>query len=57
MTFKVIRFLKDDTGAVAIEYAMIAIFIAIAMLAALPSIGTSLASVFQKAADGIGSDP
>ena len=42
------RFVKDEDGATAIEYAMIAAFIAVAIVAAVTSIGTSLSGVFTN---------
>ena len=40
-------FMSDETGATAIEYTMIAAFIAIAIVAVLPLIGTNLRDRFQ----------
>jgi pilus assembly protein Flp/PilA len=42
------RFMKDENGATAIEYGMIAAFIAIAIVAAVTSIGTSLTGIFTN---------
>ncbi len=45
---RVIRdFYRKEEGATAIEYGLIAALIAIAIIAALMAIGTSLASLFQ----------
>ena len=45
---RVIRdFCRKEEGATAIEYGLIAALIAIAIIAALMAIGTSLASLFQ----------
>jgi pilus assembly protein Flp/PilA len=40
------RLLKDRSGATAIEYCMIASFIAMAIIAALTSLGIELESIF-----------
>jgi pilus assembly protein Flp/PilA len=39
-------FLNDEGGATAIEYAMIAAFIAVAIVGAVTSLGTSLTGIF-----------
>ena len=39
-------FLADEAGATAIEYAMIAAFIAVAIVGAVTSLGTSLTGIF-----------
>ena len=44
----VLRFVSDDTGATAIEYAIIAAGISIVIVAAVNSIGTSLNSTFSS---------
>jgi len=41
------RFLRDDSGATAIEYGLIAAGIAIAIIAAVNSLGTALSGKFQ----------
>jgi len=40
------RFLKDDSGATAIEYGLIAAGIAVAIIAAVQALGTQLATNF-----------
>lgn len=42
----VTRFLKDESGATAIEYGLIAAGIAVAIIAAVNTLGTSLNGVF-----------
>ena len=44
----VLRFVKNDAGATAIEYALIAAGISIVIVAAVNSIGTSLNSTFSS---------
>ena len=39
-------FLNDETGATAIEYAMIAAFVAVAIVGAVTALGTSLTGIF-----------
>jgi pilus assembly protein Flp/PilA len=39
-------FLNDESGATAIEYAMIAAFIAVAIVGAVTALGTSLTGIF-----------
>jgi pilus assembly protein Flp/PilA len=41
------RFLKDETAATAIEYGLIAAGISIAIIAAVNSLGSQLASTFK----------
>jgi pilus assembly protein Flp/PilA len=48
-----LRFLKDDSGATAIEYAIIGGSLSIVILAAVSSIGTSVSSVFTSVAGGL----
>jgi pilus assembly protein Flp/PilA len=47
-----VRFLKDDGGATAIEYALIAGFLSIAITAAVTSIGTKLDTTFTTVSNG-----
>lgn len=54
---KVTRFLKDESGATAIEYGLIAAFIAIAMITALPIISTELTDTFDRIAQALVSAP
>ena len=42
------RFVRDETGATAIEYGLIATFIAIAIIAAVKGVGTNLNSTFNN---------
>ena len=45
------RFAKDESGATAIEYGLIATLIAVAIIVAATTLGTRLNSVFQTIAD------
>jgi pilus assembly protein Flp/PilA len=44
----VARFIKDDSGATAIEYGLIAAGIAIAIIAAVNALGTALDAKFDQ---------
>jgi len=46
MTMLTKDFLADEAGATAIEYAMIAAFIAVAIVGAVTSLGASLTGIF-----------
>ena len=45
------RFLKDESGATAIEYGLIAALIAVVAITAMTSIGDGLTSTFDSIAD------
>lgn len=47
-TMHIIRFLKEETGATAIEYGLIASLISVAIVAVLLSLGGKLTDVFTK---------
>lgn len=42
------RFCKDESGATAIEYGLIAALVAVVLVAALSAMGTKLSSTFGK---------
>ncbi len=46
-------FLNDDAGATAIEYALIASLIAIALVTILGSLGTQLSGVFNEVSSAL----
>ncbi len=46
------RFVKDESGATAIEYGLIAAGIAVAILTAVQAVGTDLTGLFEKVSDG-----
>jgi pilus assembly protein Flp/PilA len=48
MTQFVTRFLKDESGATAIEYGLIAALIAVVLVTALGALGTKLTGTFTK---------
>ncbi len=47
----VTRFLKDESGATAIEYGLIAALVAVVLVTALTAMGTKLGTTFQGVAD------
>jgi pilus assembly protein Flp/PilA len=47
------RFAKDESGATAIEYGLIAALIAVALITVLGTIGTNLNTTFNKVADNV----
>lgn len=48
MTNLFTRFLKDESGATAIEYGLIAALISVGIIAGATSLGTNLGSLFGK---------
>jgi pilus assembly protein Flp/PilA len=48
MTNLVARFVKDESGATAIEYGLIAMLISVAVIAILGAIGTNLNTTFTS---------
>lgn len=46
-------FLRDDSGATAIEYGLIAALIAVVIIGALTTIGTNLSTVMTKVGDNL----
>jgi pilus assembly protein Flp/PilA len=47
------RLTRDDAGATAIEYGLIAALIAVAIIAAATSVGSSLSSTFSNVATSL----
>jgi len=45
------RFLKDESGATAIEYGLIAALIAVAIIGAVSTVGSNAASTFDAIAE------
>ncbi len=50
MLTKLMLFLKDDSGATAIEYGLIAALVAVAAIGALSAMGDSLVTIFETVA-------
>lgn len=47
------RFLKDESGATAIEYGLIAALISVVIIGAVTALGTGLSATFQNIADSL----
>lgn len=47
------NFLKDESGATAIEYGLIAALIAVVLITVLGTVGTSLSTSFTSVANGL----
>lgn len=48
------RFLRDERGTTAIEYALIAVLIGVAIMGAVGLTGDSLQGIFENTADEVG---
>lgn len=53
MSATLIKLLKNEDGATAIEYGLIAALIAVAAIAAMTSVGTSLTGIFTNVANSL----
>lgn len=47
------RFLRDDSGATAIEYGIIAALVAVAAIGALGTLGDNLTGIFDRVAESL----
>lgn len=47
------RFVKDESGATAIEYGLIAALISIAIITAATTLGSNISATFSKVADNV----
>ncbi|WP_128291947.1 Flp family type IVb pilin [Afifella aestuarii] len=47
------RFVKDESGATAIEYGLIAALVSVVIIAVLTTLGTNLTSTFSSVASGL----
>jgi pilus assembly protein Flp/PilA len=50
---KVMRFVRDESGATAIEYGLIAAGISVAIIAVVQGVGTKLVSTFGAVQNGL----
>ena len=50
---KIARFFKDESGATAIEYGLIAALIAVAIITGVTSLGDNAAVTFEGVADAV----
>lgn len=48
------KFIRDENGATAIEYGLIAALIAVVIIAALTALGTSISAKFNTIATSVG---
>jgi pilus assembly protein Flp/PilA len=53
VTTMLIKFIRDEEGATAIEYGLIASLIAVVIIAAVALVGSNLNDTFQEVADHI----
>jgi pilus assembly protein Flp/PilA len=53
MTHLVKKFVRDESGATAIEYGLIAALIGVAIIAGVRSLGTQLSGTFAKVAGNL----
>lgn len=53
MLTAITKFIRDEEGATAVEYGLMAALIAAVIITAVTNIGTSLTGVFQNVADTI----
>lgn len=51
------RFVRDESGATAIEYGLIAALIAVAIIVAVKAVGTSLSGTFNMISGHLGATP
>ena len=52
---KIQTFLKDESGATAIEYGLLAALIAVAIITAVTLVGTNLSDMFNRVATSVAS--
>ena len=52
---KIARFVKDESGATAIEYGLIAAAIGLMLIAVLPSLKSALSTTFNSVPSGLNS--
>ncbi len=53
MLAKLMVFLKDDSGATAIEYGLIAALVSVAAITALGAMGDSLVTIFESVSSSL----
>lgn len=54
---KFLKLIKNEEGATAIEYGLIAALIAVAIITAVSTVGTSLNRTFTNVSTGLGTAP
>ena len=53
---KLVRLLRDESGATAIEYGLIASLIALAIISGATAVGTQINAAFNKIATSVGTN-
>jgi pilus assembly protein Flp/PilA len=53
MTKLIARFVKDESGATAIEYGLIAALVSVVIITVLSQLGTRLTAVFQSVSNAL----
>jgi pilus assembly protein Flp/PilA len=53
MDFLIVRFLRDESGATAIEYGLIAALISVAIISVVTTMGTKLNTTFTSVAGAL----
>ena len=54
MTKFITKFIKDESGATAIEYGLIAALIAVVIIAAVTALGETISAKFTEVVEGMG---
>ncbi|MGA0545323.1 Flp family type IVb pilin [Brevundimonas sp. VNH65] len=54
MTKFITKFAKDESGATAIEYGLIAALIAVVIISAVTALGTTISAKFEAVTEGMG---
>ena len=54
---KIANFLKDESGATAIEYGLLAALISVAIIGAATTVGTNLSGTFVAVGNSLGAAP
>ena len=49
----ILKFIRNDSGATAIEYALIASLIAVAIITAVSTVGTKVSTVFSEVGNSL----
>jgi pilus assembly protein Flp/PilA len=53
MLARITKFRRDDTGATAVEYGLMAALIAVAIITAVTTLGTNLTTIFNNVAGAL----
>mgnify|MGYP001385355145 FL=1 len=55
ITTNVVQFLRDESGQDLVEYALVLVFLALAAIAVLPTLGKAVNNVFSQSASSLDS--